>query len=254
MACISEGSDNILRSRIEDVVRLCDKRTTPCYLGFLDLREKAAAQTILATLVDEDSYAFYGGYTEAERSLLAVFPAYFPPEDADYPLRAVAFHYRTQRQLTHRDVLGTLMSAGIRRDAIGDILCGDGVSIVFVRNEIADYICEQIDRIGGEGVRITPNYAGDLPIHIEYEPIHETVAAPRLDCIVKALIHCSREKAAELIRIGSVSVNHRPCESVSTTIQEQTTISIRGYGRYVIQQIGPLTKKGRWTLLAGKRL
>ena len=254
MDCISEGSDDVLRARIEDTLRLCDKRGTPCFLGFLDLREQATARCILTSMTKLEGFAFFGGYSEAERCFLSVFPDYYSEDMCDYPLRCVAFRYRMQKEITHRDVLGTLMSIGIRRDAVGDILCGKGFSVVFLRSDITDYVCEQIDRIGGEGVTIVADYTGELPLSVHYEPIRETVASPRLDSVVKALIHCSREKAADLIRVGAVSIDHRPVESVSACVAADATVSVRGYGRFLIQQIGPETKKGRLTLLAGKRV
>ena len=66
MACTSDHSDYMLRSRIEDTVRLCDKRGVPCFLGFLDLREQAYAQQILRTIHADVIISFYGGYSEAE--------------------------------------------------------------------------------------------------------------------------------------------------------------------------------------------
>lgn len=254
MDSISEGSIDVLRSRIEDAVRLCDKRGVPCFLGFLDLREQAEAQTILRHLITDEQIAFFGGYPDAERTVLSVSPAYYCAEPSDYPLQTVAFHYRMQKKLTHRDVLGTLMSLGIRREAVGDILCGDGISVVFLREEIAAYVCEQIDRIGGEGVKVTAHYDGDLPITEEYEIIRETIASPRLDSVVKALIHTSREKAAEMIRMGAVSMNHQPTDVVSQLVSEGDVLSVRGQGRYLIDQIGPVTKKGRLALHARRRL
>lgn len=254
MDCISEGSDQILRSRIEDTVHLCDKRGVPCFLGFLDLREQTAAQQMLRTISSDFVASFYGGFSDAERTMLSVSPSYYIAEPADYPLCAIAFCYRTQKKLTHRDVLGTLMHLGVRRDAVGDILCGDGLSVVFVRDEIAPYICEQVDRIGGEGVKIISPYDGDLPLCTEYESIRETIASPRLDSIVKALTRCSREQAANMVRLGSVSVNHIPSDTVSKNINESDIISIRGFGRFHIDQIGPETKKGRLALLARRRL
>lgn len=252
MACTSD--DSLLRSRIEDTVRLCDKRGVPCFLGFLDLREQAFAQHVLNGLSMAVECSFWGGYPEAESAMLSVSPTYYIAEETDYPLCAVAFRYRTQKVLTHRDVLGTLMSLGIRRDAVGDILCGDGISVVFVRSEVCPFICEQVDRIGGEGVTVIPDYDGDLPIHVAYEPIRETIASPRIDSVVKAMIHCARERAAEMIRFGLVSVNHLPSDSVSKTVTAGDVISIRGYGRYYIDQIGPETKKGRLALHARRRL
>ena len=235
MDCISEGSDNILRSRIEDTVRLCEKRGVPCFLGFLDLREQASAQSMLRNCVSGDmTVAFYGGYPEAERAYLAVSPSYYQAVEDDYPFDCIAFRYREQKQITHRDVLGTLMGLGLRRDAVGDILCGDGISVVFVRNEVSRFVTEQVDRIGGEGVTIIPDYAGELPISIEYEEIRDTVASPRLDSVVKSLLRCSREKAAELIVRGSVSVNHTPTEAIAKHIDVNDVLSIRGHGRYLI--------------------
>lgn len=254
MDSISEGSVDILRSRIEDTVHLCAKRGAPCFLGFLDQREQMEAQSILCALVADEQISFFGGYPDAERTVLCVSPSYYCVEETEYPLHIVAFLYRKQKKLTHRDVLGTLMSLGIRRDAVGDILCGDGVSVVFLRGEIAAYVCEQIDRIGGEGVAVVADYDGELPITVEYESIRETVASPRLDSVVKALIRTSREQAAEWIRIGAVSVNHQPTESVSKSVSEGDVLSVRGHGRYLIDQIGPVTKKGRLALYARRRL
>lgn len=254
MDYISEGSDNILRSRIEDTVRLCEKRGVPCFLGFLDLHEQAVAQQFLNRLHSDFICSFYGGYIEAERTFLSVSPSYYTTEEADYPFECIAFTYRTQKKISHRDVLGTLMSLGITRDSVGDILCGDGVSVVFVRKEVTRFVCEQVDRIGGEGVTIQCPYEGDLPISIEYEEIRATVASPRLDGVIKALLHCSREQAAEHILRGLVSLNHCAEESVSKLLNTNDTLSIRGYGRYIIDQIGPETKKGRLLLCARRRL
>ena len=207
---------------------------------------------MLRSVSADISVRYFGGYPDAERTMLSASPSYLPAEERDYPICAVAFRYRTQRALTHRDVLGTLMSVGVRRDALGDILCGDGISVVFVRAEVASYICEQIDRIGGEGVEVVAHYEGDLPIREEYEAIRDTVASQRLDSVVKALVRCSREQAAEIIRLGAVSVNHLPIESVTKSITDGDIVSVRGYGRFYIDQVGPETKKGRLRLCADK--
>lgn len=251
MGFTSNSEDEALRSRVEDTVRLCDKRGAPCFLGFLDLHEQAVAGPVLASL-QPDAWRFYGGYDEAERCLLAVCPPYLPAAEAPFPLCAVGFRYRPVKQLTHRDFLGTLLSAGIRRDKIGDILCGTGLSVVFLHRDIAAYVCEQIDRVGGEGVSLMPDYDGELPISRTYQSLRETVASPRLDGIVKALLHCSREEASRLILSGLVSVDHQPADNVSRQLVAPCTVSVRGSGRYLIDQIGPETKKGRLALMARK--
>jgi len=251
MACISNDSAELFYSRVEDTIRLCEKRSSPCFLGFLDLREQALARRMLL-LQSINNWRLFGGYDEAERAVLAVFPDFYDPDSIAYPMSAVAFRYRPVHKLTHRDFLGTLLSLGIRRDKIGDILCGTGLSVVFLREEIVPYVCEQVTCIGGEGVTIIADYTGELPLSREYEEIRETIASPRLDVVIKALIRSSREDAGQLIRVGSVSVDHFPIESVSAPITAPCTISIRGSGRFLVDQIGPETKKGRLLFFARK--
>ncbi len=252
MGCTSNSEDEALRSRVEDTVRLCDKRGVPCFLGFLDLHEQAVARSALNGLVSPEAWCFYGGYEEAERCLLAVLPFYLTAAETEFPLCAVGFRYRPVKELTHRDFLGTLLSTGIRRDKIGDILCGEGLTVVFLHRDIAAFVCEQVEKIGGEGVSLLPEYGGELPISRTYRELRETVASPRLDGVVKALLHCSREEACRLILSGCVSVEHQLTDNVSRQLTAPCTVSVRGSGRYLIDQIGPETKKGRLNLLARK--
>ncbi len=253
MAFTSKPENAALLSRIEDTVRLCDKHNAPCFLGFLDEQEQAQARRILPhhTLAAQ-SFRFYGGNDEAERCILGVFPDYLEPEDTYFPMQTVAFCYREARQLTHRDFLGTLLSLGIRRDTIGDILCGNGLTVVFLREEIAPFVCEQVTKIGGEGVETLADYTGELPAARTYLQLSETIASPRLDAVVKALLHVSRDEASRQIRAGGVSLDHCPTEDISATVRAPSTVSVRGSGRFIIDQVGPQTKKGRLVLLARK--
>lgn len=253
MDCISDSSDKLLKTRVEDTVQLCDKRSAPCFLGFLDLHEQAVVSQLLSSMTGV-SWSLSGGYEQAERRILSVFPDYYMPEDIEYPLAAVGFTYRARHKMTHRDILGTLMALGIRRDKIGDILCSDGISIVFLHTDIAGYVCEQVDRIGREGVAVISDYNGPLPYHREYQEINETIASPRLDVLVKTLCRCPRDKAAEAIRSGLVSINHMVNDSTSATVTAPCTLSIRGYGRFLIDRIGPETRKGRLQFEARKCL
>ena len=252
MASISKVENAALLSRIEDTVRLCDKHNAPCFLGFLDEQEQAQALSVLPRMLSSQAYCFYGGHADAERRILGVFPDYLEPDDTYFPMRTVAFRYRDVRPLTHRDFLGTLLSLGIRRDTIGDILCGKGLTVVFLREEITSFVCEQVTKIGGEGVSIHADYSGELPVARTYQPISDTIASPRLDAVVKALLRVSREEAARQIRAGGVSLDHRPTEDVSLTVSAPSTVSVRGCGRFMIDQLGPPTKKGRLVLQARK--
>lgn len=252
MASTSNAGDGLLKSRIEDTVHLCEKRGVPCFLGFLDEREQVVATAWLRQCGIADGWDFFGGHAEAERQILGVFPPCFEREEVFFPLVPVAFRYRGEKMLTHRDVLGTLLSLGIRRDTVGDILCDQGLAVAFVREEIADFVCEQVKKIGGQGVTVQPDYDGVLPALHRYADISATIASERLDVVVKALLGCSREDAAQLIHTAMVMLNHQVVQEVSASVSAGCTLSIRGKGRYVIDQIGPKTKKGRLILMAKK--
>lgn len=253
MASISNRnqSEAWLRSRIEDTLFLCDRRSTPAFLGFLDESEQQIARQILAS-ADPNRYLFWGGHEDAERCVLGYFPDYMMPLKDTFPLTRITFRYRADKPLSHRDVLGTLLAQGIKRETVGDILCADGLIVVFLREEIVPYIREQITKIGGVGVKIDDAFDGPLPSIRFYKELQDTIASPRLDVVVKSLIRCSREKAAQLIIGGMVNCNHIPATEVSTTVLTDSVISVRGYGRFIVDQIGPQTKKGRLYLSARK--
>ena len=78
------------------------------------------------------------------------------------------------------------------------------------------------------------------------------IASARLDCAVAAALGTSREKASAIIRSGLVMLNHEETDSVSLAVGDGDIISIRGKGRFILDSVGPPTKKGRLKL-AGRK-
>lgn len=251
MGSISE--DKWLLARIADAVALCDRQSSPHFVGFLDEGQKAQITPFLQR-EKAVSFRFFGGFDGAERTVLGVFPPFIEPEDALFPLCVLRFSYRAQAELSHRDFLGTMLSCGIKRETIGDIVCGTGETIAVVSEEVAPFLQQQIEKVGGEGVTITTANGETLTVEKKFQPISATVASPRLDNVVKALIGSSREKAAAAIVGGLVSVNHVPCDAVAKTVSEGDILSLRGVGRFRIDALSTHTKKGRLFLSAQKYL
>ncbi len=97
--------------------------------------------------------------------------------------------------------------------------------------------------------------AGSIVIRDEhFKEIGGTVASARLDCILSALTALSRSESAQLITSGLVFVNFETECKISVIVSEGATVSIRGHGRFVIDRIGPQTKKGRLSIKARKYL
>lgn len=239
----------LFEAKVADCVRLGEKR--PAFLGFLDLSERAAAEDYLRHCRAEN-YRFFGGWADAERVLLGVFPDYLEPDESLFPLVGLTVQYRKQDTLSHRDFLGSFLAQGVVRASVGDILVEAGRAVLFVKTELAPHFLSQIEKIGRVGVRITEGFSEPLPIAHSFQPIDGVIASERLDCLVALLTSSGREKAAQMITGGLVSVNHRETLSVSARIAQGDTISIRRCGRFIVDSLGPKTKKGRLSIKCRK--
>ncbi len=236
--------DALLRARIDDACQLCEWRSCPRFVGFLDEHRQAVARAVLREK-GEQNVCFFGGYEGAERVFLGVFPSFLPPQTDIFPITAIGFFYRKAATLTHRDFLGTLLSLGLKREKIGDIVCDEGQTVVFVCEELADFVAESVTKVGGEGVKAQLLFSGTLTVKRNFEEWQDTVASPRLDAVLKVALRTSREDAARKIAAGLVSLNHMPCLSVSQEVREHDVLSVRGGGRFAVDTLGPQTKKGR---------
>ncbi len=227
-------------ARLQDGINLSQKR--PHFLGFFDEEEVAFSQKILG---HGSRFLFWGGYEEAERKMLGLFPDYLEPGTDIFPLTPLTFSFRREDTLSHRDFLGSFMALGVQREVIGDILVGKGRCVAFVRREMEEYFLQNLKKVGRVGVRIVSGVEGPLPLNREFSELSGVVASQRLDCLVAFLCHTSREKAAGLITSGLVAHNHSETLSVSERVNEGDRLSVRRYGKFIIDRLGPLTSKGR---------
>lgn len=246
-------AEKLLISRIEDMARLCEKTYTARFSAFLTEAEAALAEKYLE-YTHRDGYMLYGGYENAQRVMLGIFPQYEEPLAEEFPIQAVSFSGRTVKNLSHRDFLGSLMALGISRSAVGDIICGGETAYAMLSLTAADMAVMQITKIGREGVRCQPAENGTIVREDRFAEISGTAASLRLDCILALALRVSREKAARLIRSGSVSVNHGITESVSEQLSEGDVLSVRGHGRFILSSTGEKTKKDRFHITVKKYL
>ena len=138
------------------------------------------------------------------------------------------------------------MGLGIKREKIGDILICDDKCLVFVVENIADYIVENLGKVGRKGVMLKKSGINEVEIpQKKIEIINATVAALRLDSIVAAAIRTSRSAALTVISEGRVFVNWTQQESPSAKIKPGDVFSVRGKGRFRLSEEINETKKGR---------
>lgn len=243
--------DTVLEARLRDAVRLAESGGRPRFAGFLDERQAEFAKNIMSNLCCEN-YMLWGGYDDAERVVFGVFPDFLTPDLKSFPVTALTASFRRCDTLTHRDFLGALLANGIERETLGDILVEEGRCVIFARSEIADFILSQTEKIGRVGVTLTVGAEEPFPEAHHFEEFSSVVASARLDCIVAAAIGTSREKACEFIRAGLVMLDHEVNASLSAPVSQGCKLSIRGKGRFILDRLGPMTKKGRLSILGRK--
>lgn len=229
-----------LLSRIEDLADLAEKRDRPCCMGFLTPAEQLFLLKI-TELNDICRLEFDGGYPQAERKLAVVKPQY-ECEEIQLPISILAVECR--ERVGHRDILGSVMALGIKRDRVGDILDRCTPPIFICDSGIAPLITAELNRVGRLKVRVHSTIIEDIP-DPQIVIRTATVASLRLDSIVAEGFKMSRVKAASLIKSGAACLNWVPCDNVSSSVTEGDKISLRGYGKIELKEIGSNSKKGR---------
>ncbi len=234
-------SDDIFIKKIKDVIRLSEKYHSPKFSKFLDGHEQAILKK--EGILDG---VLFGGYEDAERKVFGVFPKWQEPDFSEFPITALRITKKYDKELNHRNYLGTVLSLGIERDKIGDILPDEKGATVFVLEDISEHIRESIRKVAGCGVDITVQDSGDVIIPEKRFELMEIVSASlRLDACLGAILKISRKTAKELSVSGNVSVNHMEAKSEDVKLCEGDLLSIRGFGRAEILAIGGKTRSDR---------
>ncbi len=235
--------DKLLAGRVIDSIKACEEKYADRFTFFLDEHQQALCRKVLASQCFE-GYRFFGGYEGAGRKILGMFAPYSDPDDADFPMTAVSILYRRSDTLTHRDILGCLMSLGINRETLGDIIVSEGHSVVFVYDTVVGAVMP-VEKVGRIGVKTAEGMNGIVIPEQRFSEIEGTVASLRLDSVLGLALRISREKAVGLIRSGSVSVNYTAAQGADRKLEEGDVFSVRGYGKFVLAEAGSVTKKDR---------
>ncbi|MBR3300839.1 MAG: RNA-binding protein [Clostridia bacterium] len=239
---------NLLTARLDDLIDSCDRTRRPQFLGFLSEKEAALAKERFARV--SQRFEFFGGYDGALRTVLGVIPEGF--SDVSFPIVPLSFVYRKQDALSHRDFLGAVTGAGLKRERIGDILVEPGRAVLFADINAAKFILSSIDKVGRVGVTVRQGFEPPLPEVSDKKEFSDTVASTRLDCVIASLCGFSRKQAAEYIEKDLVSVNSFICDKPTGKVRNGDIISVRRKGRFYIKSVDGVSKKGRTVMVYDK--
>ena len=224
----------------------------PKLIDFLDPRE----QNIVKTVIGEHSdvcVQFFGGYDHAERKRAILYPDYFQPTADDFELTAFEIVYPKKFvNISHREVLGSLMGLGVKRGKFGDILIEGGIVQFIAVKEMERFLSLNFSKVGRTSVQLKPiSFHQLIDEKKEMDEFIITVSSLRLDAVIANIHRLSRQKVKALIENGLIKVNWKVTEDAHFEVKEGDVFSVRGYGRSKIISIDGKTKKEKWRLAVG---
>ncbi len=234
--------------------------------SFLNIREQKLVKT---ALLSDGSFCFtfYGGFNDAERKVLVIFdeftmysmllePGYIEPDKSviklcgeivSDELSLVCISCSNFIKLSHRDYMGAILSLGIDRSTIGDIvLQGDHCACVFAIKSMASFICDNLTSVGRTPVKA--EICSDFSrVHLKhnFQSTQAVTTSLRFDCVLSAITGVSREKSKTLIKQGLAELNYYSKASPDDIVTDGDIISVRGYGKYKIDDTSGVTSKGK---------
>lgn len=243
-------NNRLLIAKIEDKIRISKTQNKITNSEFLNEYQIANIEKELVKLKQKE-YFFFGGYREAVRKILVIYPEKL---DKNVVLKnindivvaiKVELPNEIQGNLKHKDYLGTIMSFGLARERIGDIIVYEKQAYIVVLKENSEYIkneLKQEKRFKKAKIEIIDVSKIESKA-IEFETINISVNSLRLDNIISEILKTSRKIAQEQIEQEKVFINYTAETKSTKNLKENDILVIRGKGKYIIEKFLGKNKK-----------
>ncbi len=233
------GEERDILARVFDKAQAASKKGIAMFTPFLSEREFAIVEERKKN-IDSIPYKAFGGYEGAGRVMLC-----FSEYDEPFPIKAIRITGKGVENLRHPDLLGSIMSLGLERSCVGDIVKGDGEWIVFCEEDIAQYIADSLTEVGGVYVKCSVSDTFDVMVELKFEEITGTVNSLRADSVLAVMLKTSRSKAQEYIESQRFFLNQLLCTKCDKEICENDILTVRHHGKARLSRISGKSKKGR---------
>ncbi len=238
---ITDDEDKFFLSRMCDLAQKAENTYKIMYSKFLNPRQIMLSKERLSPCTHIE---YFGGYTDADRCVAAFISSQW--EEPEYPMSALRINPTSKRTYSHRDYLGSILALGIDRELTGDIVITEDGAYVFVIEDIADFIMMNLSKVANSSVRISfENDFSKIVANKRFKETSVTVSSLRFDCVLSAAANKSRSVSLSLIEEGSATVNYDVVKNPSVHIKNGDIISLKGFGKVIVETDGLFTKKGR---------
>lgn len=249
----NNAEDREILSKIKGKINVCKKNHQVVFTDFLSPSHIEKCIHLVKENSELDCFTV-GGYNEAERNILVLYPHFIMREEIVLPIKAVRISVNAKEaDFTHRDVLGAILGLGLKREKIGDILISGKSADVILYKEAAEYISIYLTNISRYSVTCEEIKFEELKT-LDTDVVTSRIIVPslRLDAVLSHALNKSRSAVNESIKSGKIKINHQETQNPSAQLKEGDLLSIRGYGRIRFQNIAGTTKKDRIVIFVNK--
>ncbi len=251
--------DRICLSQVLDKIEFCKSRNKIEFTEFLDMYQLSLVENFLKK-IQFKNYMLYGGYEDAERKILIVYPEKYDitmlEKNYDKILKIVRITLPEEEKgkYTHRNYLGGIIKLGLRREKVGDILVVEDGADIITLEDFSIILKKELPSLTRfENSRVEISELKNLrKKELNMETIKIIVPSFRLDNFVSDLARTSRSKAVQIINQERVFVNGQNETKPAKQVKLNDIITIRGKGRFIIKEISGNTRSGRIVVVVEK--
>lgn len=239
--------EELLKKRLLELAQKSYSQNVYTHTHFLNEYE----QSIYQDMKKELDYAhpqLVGGHEHFTRAVVLFGSKELFGYEGEIPLacaRISPVFDKFAETLSHRDYLGAVMNLGIERYLIGDILVDEKCAYIFCMSHIMDLLKEQLGQVRHTRVAVEEVVWEETGYIQKYKRKEGFVASMRLDVLVSQAYGLSRTSSEKLLKAQKVFHNGRLCISSGQKIRQGDIISVRGYGKFLVEDLGKTSKKGR---------
>ena len=141
--------DKMCLSQVLDKIEFSSTREKIEYTDFLDMYQISLVENFLRK-TKISNYELYGGYEEAERKILIIYPEKYDKKmiEKNYNkmirVVRVILPEEEQGKYNHRNYLGGIVKLGLNRQKVGDILVSNDGADIIVINDFAEILKKEI--------------------------------------------------------------------------------------------------------------
>lgn len=250
--------DRLLISKLFDKIALAEKQNKIQVTDFLSPVELRIIKDVL-NMIDYKNYKVYGAVEEADRNAVIIYPdkleKLFLDDKFDY--NSVFSCIRISNCIEnyeHKMYLGACIKLGVKREKIGDIVVFENGADIIISKDIEKFLATNLSELNRfknsqiESIKLNQITKKEQ----RFKEMKVIVSSLRLDNVVAEIVNTSRSKAVELLKQERVFINYKNEYKPTKLVNEKDLITVRGKGKFIIDEIEGSTRSGKVIILVKK--